>query len=53
MGLPTASFAGAVGEAITVLGEEPEADPDGSSEVLVPLFGFLGTEGGICSGGAF
>lgn len=41
MGLPTTSFAGMVGEA---LGAEHEADSDGSSDVLVPLFGFLGTE---------
>lgn len=51
MGLPTSSFAGVVGEAITVLSEEPEADADGSNEVLV--FGFLGTEGGRCAGDAF
>lgn len=44
MGLPTTSFAGMVGEAITVLGAEHEADSDGSNDVLVPLFGFLGTE---------
>lgn len=50
MGLPT-SFAGVVGEAITVLSEEPEADAGGSREVLV--FGFLGTEGGSCAGDAF
>lgn len=31
---------------ITGLGEEPEANSDGSIEVLVPLFGFVGTEGG-------
>lgn len=53
MGLPTTPFAGVVGEAITVLGEEPEADSGGSSKVLVPLFGFLGTEEGSCSGDAF
>ena len=52
MGLPTTSFAGVVGEAITVLGEEPEGDSGGSTDVLVPLFGFLGTEGGS-SGDAF
>ena len=52
MGLPT-TFFGGVGEVITVLGEDPEADSDGSSEVLVPLFCFLGTEGGSCSGDAF
>lgn len=51
MGLPTSSFAGVVGEAITVLSEEPEADADGSRKVLV--FGFLGTEGGRCAGNAF
>ena len=48
MGLPTSSFAGVVGEVITVLSEEPEADADGSSKVLV--FGFLG---GRCKGDAF
>lgn len=52
MGLPTTSFAGMVGEAITVLGAEHEVDSDGSSDVLVPLFGFLGTEG-AGSGDAF
>lgn len=50
VGLPTTSFAGVVGEAIT--GVEHEADWDGSSDVLVPPFGFLGTEG-AGSGDAF
>lgn len=32
------------------LGEEPEADLDGNSEVLVPLFGVFGTAGRCCGG---
>ena len=64
MGLPKTSFAGVVGdadvagdadvvgEAITVVGVEHEADSDGSSDVLVPLFGFFRTEGSG-SGDAF
>lgn len=63
MGLPTTSFADVVGEedvvgeadageAITVVGVEHEADLDGSSDILVALFGFFGTEGSG-SGDAF
>lgn len=44
VGLPTTSFAGLVGEAITVLGAEHEADLEGGGDIFVPLFGFLDTE---------